>query len=222
MTVRSGAIAIVPALDEARFIAATVHAVAALDEVLSVIVVDDGSRDGTGERAADAGAYVIRRTRSDGKAAALTAGVSYADELGYGRSPVAFIDADVAGSASAVSALICPVLADETDLAIATPRGDDSPSRRIDRLARDGITKATGWTPKHPLSGHRCLSRAALDAALPFAPGFGVNVGMTIDVLRAGLRVSEVPVLLQHTPSGASPRHRLAHYADIRRALHRK
>ena len=70
------------------------------------------------------------------------------------------------------------------------------------RLARKGIEDLTGFEAKQPLSGMRCLSRAAFDSATPLARGWGVEVGLTVDVLLAGLRVEEVPCELHHRVSG--------------------
>lgn len=228
MPTRTGAVAIIPAKDEAQRIAQTVVALAGLDVVLSVIVIDDGSTDNTADVAGAAGAYVMRHPQSTGKAGAMTTGVEYADQLGYDQSPVLFADADLAATASALADLVHPVLADEADLTIATLPPQQSAgggSGRVVRLGREGIEAATGWTAKQPLSGQRCLNRAALEAATPFAPGWGVEVGMSIDVLQAGLRVVEVPVDLQHRVTGTDLRaklHRAAQYRDVRQALRRR
>jgi hypothetical protein len=69
-------------------------------------------------------------------------------------------------------------------------------------LARRGMARATGRTMAEPLSGQRAVRWEALPALLPFAPGFGVEVAMTIDALRAGLRVVEIEVDLHHNPTG--------------------
>ncbi len=89
-------------------------------------------------------------------------------------------------------------------------------------LSRRGIQQATGWTPTQPLSGMRCLTREAYEAALPLAAGWGVETALTIDLLAAGLRVQEVPCDLQHRVSGRDLRgqlHRAAQYRDVARAL---
>lgn len=54
------------------------------------------------------------------------------------------------------------------------------------KLAREGIARATGWTPTQPLNGQRCLTRVAFEAARPLAHGFGVETALTIDLLRRG------------------------------------
>jgi hypothetical protein len=69
-------------------------------------------------------------------------------------------------------------------------------------LARRGIANATGRRMSEPLSGQRAVRWEALPVLLPFAPGFGIEVAMTIDALRAGLRVVEVEVDLHHNPTG--------------------
>ena len=71
----------------------------------------------------------------------------------------------------------------------------------------------------------RCLTRAAFDAASPLARGWGVEVGLTVDVLRAGLRVVEVPCELHHRVSGRDWRgqlHRARQYRDVWLALVRR
>ena len=90
------------------------------------------------------------------------------------------------------------------------------------RLATKGIVRATGWTPTQPLSGQRCLTRELFDAVQPFARGFGVEVGLTIDALRHGARVVECPVPISHRVTGTGwrdQRHRARQYRDVWLAL---
>lgn len=228
MPVRHGVVAIVPAKDEAERISSTVRAVAALPHTMTVIVVDDGSADDTAALAADAGAYVSRHPHTMGKATAMATGVQYAQQLGYARSPVLFVDADLEDSAGAITPIVEPVLEGAADLTIANlpkQKTAGGGSGRVVRLARDGIERATGRRVEQPLSGQRCLNPAALEAALPFASGWGVEVGMTIDVLNAGLRVEEVPVELHHRVTGTDLRaklHRAAQFRDVWFALRRR
>jgi hypothetical protein len=93
------------------------------------------------------------------------------------------------------------------------------------RLARSGIEELTGFVAAQPLSGMRCLTRAAFDAASPLARGWGVEVGLTVDVLLAGLHVQEVPCELHHRVTGTDLRaqlHRAAQYRDVGLALARR
>lgn len=210
--------AIIPAKDEAERIAATVHAVRDLGA--EVVVVDDGSCDETARLARAAGATVVRHRRNRGKAAALTTGLA---QVGM-ADQVLFVDADLGESAEAVGVLVPPVADDEADMTIAVlpPQGPGGGHGFVVRLARNGIRRLTGWEATQPLSGMRCLNSAALQAGSPLAAGWGVEVGLTVDVLQAGLRVREVPCDLQHRVTGSDWRgqvHRAAQYRDVARAL---
>ena len=75
------------------------------------------------------------------------------------------------------------------------------------------------------LAGEADLAIADLPALLPFAPGFGVEVAMTMDALRAGLRVVEIEVDLHHNPTGkdlAGVLHRARQARAIARELTRR
>jgi glycosyltransferase involved in cell wall biosynthesis len=225
--------AVVPCKDEADRIAATVAAVRALPGIGRVVVVDDGSTDATAARAAAAGADVVSHARNRGKAAALVTGVARVRDLeraeGAG-SPAAllFVDGDLAESAANVGVLTDAVLAGEADMTIATlPAQLTAGGGRgfVVRLSRDGIERLTGFRPVQPLSGMRCLTPDAYTAASPLARGWGVETALTVDVLRAGLRVLEVPCELQHRVSGKDWRgqlHRAAQYRDVWWALVRR
>jgi glycosyltransferase involved in cell wall biosynthesis len=231
---RPGGLAVViPAKDEAERIATTVRAVLAIDGADLVVVVDDGSSDSTAAVAERAGARVIRHEQNRGKGAAMQTGalrVAALDPPSAEGRPRAllFIDADLGESAAAAGLLAEPVLAGEADMTIALIPPQASAgggSGRVVRLARKGIKKATGWTATQPLSGTRCLSRPAFEAARPLAPGWGVETGLTIDLITAGFRVIEVPCELHHRVTGSDlsgQLHRAAQYRDVWWALLRR
>lgn len=223
-------VVVIPAKDEAARIAATIRAARRLPGVATVVVVDDGSRDGTARIAAESGAEVVRHARNHGKADALMSGLGRMSALQQGGrvdpgAAVLFIDADLEDSAEAALPLVGPVVSREADLTIATlptQRAAGGGRGLVVGLARRGIETTTGWSPVQPLSGMRCLSPAAVAAAAPFARGWGVEVGMTIDVLEAGLVVIEVPCDLHHRVTGTDWRaqlHRAAQYRDVALAL---
>ncbi|MDO5739282.1 MAG: glycosyltransferase family 2 protein [Ornithinimicrobium sp.] len=222
---RSTVVAVVPAKDEEERIGATVAALQRVAEIGHIIVVDDGSTDQTAAVAEwVSGVDVVRHRRNLGKAAAMATGATRAAQLAPG-APVLFADADLQSSAGNLGVLAAPVLAGEADMTIAVlppQHGRAGGLGIVVKTAREGISRLTGWTPTQPLSGQRCLTREALDQAQPFAQGWGVEVGLTIDVMRAGGRVMEVPCLLQHRVTGrdlASQVHRARQLADVARAL---
>ncbi|HEV2640601.1 MAG TPA: glycosyltransferase [Actinocrinis sp.] len=221
---------VVPAFDEEARIAATVKAASSIEGVDLVVVVDDGSRDQTRRIAQEAGAVVVRHSRNRGKAAAMETGAEAvaAIEDREGRAQprlLLFLDADLESSAGNAGPLAGPVRSGAAGMTIAT-----LPPQKLAggghgfvvRLARDGIRGAVGFECRQPLSGQRCLSREAFEAARPLAYGFGVETGLTIDVLRAGIPVQEVEVEIHHRVTGsdlASQLHRAKQYRDVALAL---
>ncbi len=225
---------VVPAKDEAERITGTVEAARTLTGVDLVVVVDDGSTDDTAGMARAAGATVVAHRRNRGKAAAMTTGAAEvvratrseaADATGAVPHALLFVDADLEASAANLGVLIPPVLTGAADMTIAIlPAQQQAGGGRgfVVRLARRGVTALTGWTPTQPLSGMRCLSRGAFEAAQPLARGWGVEVGLTVDVLTQGLRVTEVPCELHHRVTGTdlwAQLHRARQYRDVWLAL---
>jgi glycosyltransferase involved in cell wall biosynthesis len=219
-----GAVVVVPAHDEQDRVATTVAAAARIPGIVAVVVCDDGSGDRTADAAIEAGARVVRHHRRRGKAAAMTTGAAEAARSGFPEVPLLFLDADLEDSAANAGPLVTPVLDGEVDMTIAVlpATGTGGGRGRVLRLAGTGIEQATGWRPSAPLSGQRCIRRDLFDAVQPLAAGFGVETGLTIDVLRRGGRVLECPVDLRHRVTGTSwadRRHRARQYAEVWRAL---
>lgn len=194
-------VALIPAFNEAERIAATVNAVRSLDGVTRILVIDDGSTDGTVERAREAGAEVIALPTNQGKGAALDAGYGAARD----SDVILLLDGDLGESASQASALLEPVLAGQADMTIARfPRPEGKAGfGLVMGLARFGIRTLGGdFDALAPLSGQRALTADAARACAPFAFGYGVEVALTIRALRAGLRIQEVPTTMTHAATG--------------------
>lgn len=190
----------IPARDEAARVAATVAAARRLTSVDEVVVVADGSTDGTPRRAREAGARVLTRPRPAGKGTALEAGV----DRSRPADVYVFLDGDLGESAGAAEALLDAVASGHADLAIGSlPRqARHGGFRLVKRFARAVVRGLSGYRPEEPLSGQRVLTREVLAAVRPLATGFGVEVAMTIDAVRAGFRVVEIPVDMEHEPTG--------------------
>jgi len=205
---------VIPAKNEADRIGATVRAAARVPGADLIVVVDDGSSDGTAAAAQQAGARVARHPRNRGKAAALETGaeavrlLESAQAESAGPQPVPhlllFLDADLGDSAAAAGPLAGPVRDGTADMTIAvfSSRVRKGGFGFVTAASGAGIERATGWRPAQPLNGQRCLTRAAFEAALPLAAGWGAETGLTIDLLRRGLRVTEVEVPLAHRATG--------------------
>jgi Glycosyl transferase family 2 len=221
---------VIPAKNEADRIGATVRAAAGLPGADLVVVVDDGSSDGTAAAAERAGARVVRHPRNRGKAAALETGaaaVALLESAGPGAAVphlLLFLDADLGDTAAQAGPLAEPVRSGTADMTIAifSSRVRQGGFGFVTAASGAGIERATGWRPAQPLNGQRCLTRAAFEAALPLAAGWGVETGLTIDLLRLGLRITEVEVPLAHRATGNDWRsqvHRARQLAGVAVAL---
>lgn len=220
---------VIPARNESDRIGATVQAAARVPGADLIVVVDDGSHDGTAAAAEHAGAIVLRHSRSRGKGAALETGTEAVRLLERNddhseRPYLLFLDGDLAESAGCAGALVEPVRRGQADMTVAvfTDRVRAGGHGFVIGLSGAGIRRATGWSPAQPLNGQRCLTRAAFEAARPLAAGWGVETGLTIDLLRQGFRVTEVEVPMAHRATGTdwqAQLHRARQFAGVARAL---
>ena len=212
-----------PAHNEEAHIATSVAAARTIPGVVDVIVIDDGSTDATATLAREAGARVTSLPRNAGKGAALNAGLGL---LGDESDCALLLDADVGETAAEGGRLLEPLLAGTADMVVGVPERPPGSGGfgLVKGLARRGIVRLGGsdFQPEAPISGQRALSRAALGAVTPFAHGYGAEVALTVRALRAGLRVTEVPVAMRHAATGRDLPgfvHRGRQFLDIWRTL---
>ena len=209
--------AIIPAHNEAARIADTVRAIQATHAFDDILVVDDGSDDSTAACAREAGARVMQLASNVGKGRALARGLTTVD-----ADVVAFIDGDLGESASIAADLVAPVRDGAADMTIAAPpAGRRSGFGLVEGFAAAGIRRLGGARMARPLSGQRAMRRSLIEPER-FAGRFGVEVGLTIDALRKGARVVEVPLGFTHAKTGknwAGFTHRARQGADVAAAL---
>jgi glycosyltransferase involved in cell wall biosynthesis len=217
-------IAIVAARDEADRIGATVSALRAALPAAEIWVADDGSTDGTAEAAMAAGARVVRRGVPHGKGGNMTAAAAAAlDGVPADANGIALVcDGDLGESAEALAGLVDAVAAERCDLAIAAFRSRVGGGFGIAlRFARWAIRSRSGYEAGAPISGQRAMRLEVLRTVLPFAAGYGMEVGMTVDAVRAGYRVAEIELDLEHRATGRTLggfAHRGAQLRDFVRA----
>jgi len=211
---------IIPAYNEADRIGDTVAAVLRFAGVREVVVVDDGSPDGTAQVATDAGASsVLVNEKNLGKGRSLMRGV----EASSG-GVLLFLDADLGDTASAAEALLPPVVSGDADMTIAVlPAAKKKGGFGfVLRTAAWGIRKCTGFEARAPISGQRAIRRKLLDELGGLADGYGIEFALTIDALHHGFRIQEVDVPFEHRETGrdlAGFMHRAKQLRQIARAL---
>jgi glycosyltransferase involved in cell wall biosynthesis len=201
----AGLAVIVAARNEADRIGETLAALRGALPGAALWVADDASTDGTAEAAMAAGAQVVSRGRPHGKGANVGAAAEAALSGEPAPDLVLLCDGDLGASAAALAPLVEPVERGECDLAVAAF------SRRVGGgfglalgFAGWAIRRRCGLETQAPISGQRALRTEVLRAVLPFARGYGMEVGMTIDAVRAGYRLREYELDLSHRATGRS------------------
>jgi hypothetical protein len=197
---------LVAARDEEGRVGRTVRELRRALPEAEVLVADDGSRDATADEAEDAGAIVLRLPRR-GKGQALSAA-----ERASPPGRLLLADADLRGD-------LRPLLDAGADVAVAAFANRQGGGFGLAKGAARALVRLLGGLDlREPLSGQRALSPAARAAAFPLAPGFGCEVRLTLDALRAGLSVAELELPLDHRPTGrdlAGFRHRGRQLGDL-------
>jgi glycosyltransferase involved in cell wall biosynthesis len=200
-------IVIVAARDEEQRIGATLEALWRAFPGARVLVADDGSRDRTSERAARAGAELVGSAgrRGRGKGGAMTAAARLVLPLAAGATAptIVLCDGDLGESAQTLRPLAEAVESGRCDLAVAGfARREGGGFGVAVGFARGAIRRLTGLELQAPISGQRALRGDLLPKLVPFAPGFGIEIGMTVDAARAGARVEEIELDLSHRATG--------------------
>ncbi|MGI6705493.1 MAG: glycosyltransferase family 2 protein [Clostridia bacterium] len=214
--------AIIPAYNEEERIGMTIKSLHNISEIDQVIVVDDGSNDQTGKIAQGLKAQVIRLNKNRGKAFALLKGYEWAN-----GDILLFVDGDLGQCAVELRHLIEPVRNGEADITIAKfPETEKKAGFGFAKgLASWGVERITGVRISCVLSGQRAVLRDKLQESFLMYKGFGVETGMTIDLILSGCRFKEVPLALSHRESGRDIKgfiHRYKQFLDILSVVYQK
>jgi glycosyltransferase involved in cell wall biosynthesis len=216
-------VVIVAAQNEVERIGAALDALSAVLPGARLMVADDASTDGTQAEAMRYGAWLISRRRPHGKGGNVTAAAEAAVGEFDGDATALLCDADLAQSAGELVPLVETVQTGRCDLAIgrfANPKGGGFGFTL--GYARRAVERLCGARLDAPLSGQRAMRVSTLRELIPFADGWGVETGMTIDAIRLGKRVAEIELPLSHRVTGRTPAgflHRARQLRDIRRAV---
>jgi glycosyltransferase involved in cell wall biosynthesis len=201
---------IVTAYNEAARIGATLDALGRAFPNALVFLADDGSIDATSLLAREGGAQVVRSERMIGKGDAATPAayeaLRHARAVAGEKDPESIFllcDADLGESAVELGKLVGTVRQGDADMAVAAfaTRVGGGVGVAV-AFARWAIRRRCGLAMRAPISGQRALRASVLADVLPFAAGFGMEIGMTIDASRAGHHVSEIELDLSHRATG--------------------
>lgn len=171
-----GVTVIIPAYNEEKYLGGVLKPLQEVSEITQIIVVSDGSTDGTVEVAQMMGVEIIELKENLGKGGAMAEGLKAARE-----EVILFLDADLIGlQPEHIYNLLNPVLNDETDMSIGIFEGG--------RLITDMAQILAPF-----LSGQRCLKKKWLVQFEDMdKSGFGVEAALTAFAEEQGIRISEI------------------------------
>lgn len=201
-------VVLIPAYREASRIGDVVREVRAQQLPVDVVVVDDGSDDGTGDEAEAAGATVLRHPYNLGYGSALHTGYCFAARQGYQR--VLQMDADGQHEAAMLPRLLAALDAG-ADVVLGSRYLDGAPPatsgmRKLGTaLFRSIASRWTGVPITDPTSGFQGLSARALYTVVHDGyPEDYPDTDVLVEHTRAGLRIVEVPVRMHPRRGGLS------------------
>ncbi len=202
-------VAVVPAYREERAIAGVVAGIRAFDPRIDVVVIDDGSPDGTAAAAAAAGAAVVRLPFNLGIGAAVQTGFRYALERGYDIA--VRLDGDGQHDPGELAKLLSTLAAGDADVVTGSRFVGAERAYRPPLARRIGIvwfarlvSLLTGNRVTDTTSGFQALNRRGIALLAEEYPTDYPEVEATLLLLRSGLRLREVQVRMLEREHGTS------------------
>jgi glycosyltransferase involved in cell wall biosynthesis len=203
-------VAIVPALNEEHTIGSVIAELRSFDPGLDIVVVDDGSVDGTARVARGAGARVLRLPFNLGIGGAVQTGFRFAFEHGYDIA--VRVDGDGQHDPSQLGLVLDPVLNGDADIAVGSRFTDvtasgyrSSRSRRIGiRLLAWVVSRIVGRRVTDTTSGFQAVNRNGIALFARDYPHDYPEVEATVMVFRHRLELVEVPVQMRERGGGRS------------------
>ncbi len=178
-------IAIIPALNESAHLGSVLSTLPGV--ITKVIVVDDGSTDGTGTLAQKQGAYVIRHEHSQGYDASLNEGFVHAQQLG--ADIFVTFDADGEHHPEDIAAVLAPILASQADIVVGTRPTLMHAAEKIFALYTTLRFKVAD-----PLCGLKAYTRDVYERVGAFDTVHSIGTELMIRGKRAGFRLMAVPI----------------------------
>lgn len=206
-----GAVVVIPTYNEAENIERLIGAIHEVSPALDVVVVDDCSPDGTGDRAAAIeGVHVIRRAGKMGLGTAYVAGFRYALDKNYAR--IGGMDADFSHDPARLPALFD--LLDEYDVGVGSryiPGGGTRNwglhRRALSRSANAFARFMLGLSAKDVTSGYRSYRREVLESIemdILASHGYSFLVELLYRCVQKGFSVGETPIIFEDRTHGTS------------------
>ena len=210
---------IIPAYNEENSIKCIIDELLNLNYIDRILVVDDGSKDKTALISALEGADVISLPCNKGKAFAMKRGYEAME-----TNILIFLDGDIIEGTDQLIELIKPICEQRAEAVIA--RLPMTPGKGgfglVKALASKGMWYLTGQTYSSVLSGQRAILRNILRPEFFEYKGFGIEFGMTLDMISNNTRILEVDINMRHNVTGRDLKgfiHRYRQFSDILKVI---
>jgi len=201
---------IIPAFQAAATIRDIVSQVLAAIPAARIIIVDDGSTDGTGDAGRATGVTLATHPRNRGKGAALRTGIARACDAG--ADVIVTLDADGQHAPADIPRLLEPIEKKQADLVLgARARSSTMPaSRRLTNwMSATLASRIGGQAVTDAQTGFRAFTREVAERVRPAGDRYEFEANFLLDALRAGFRVASVEV-----PTIYGPRSHFRSWSD--------
>ena len=200
-------IALIPAYNEAARVGEVVAE--ARRHVDEVVVIDDGSGDGTAAAAEKAGARVLRHEQNRGKGGAIATALDY-----FGRSDAEFavlLDADGQHDPSEIAKFVETADREKADIVVGNRMGDTGDMPVVRRLTNEFTSWVTSKLARQRIPdsqcGYRLLRRSVLEDLRLSTVRFETETEMLIEAARAGHKIISIPIRTIYETGHASHVH---------------
>lgn len=216
---------VMPAFNEVERIEKTLTPLLELEDISEIIVVDDGSTDQTPLVVSKLPKVkLISLGQNYGKGKALAIGTEEAIKHG---DIIVFLDADLMESSREAHKLILPLVKGEAEVTIAKfpPSQKKGGFGLVKLLIFLGQKIHTGKSISSALSGQRAMKKEVLQSINLLDSGYGIELAMTIDLLKKGFQLKEIPVEMTHHETGrdlAGFKHRGKQFVQIFKVIIKK
>lgn len=199
MCQKNKVVAIIPAYNEENKIEDTIKELKKIKLINEIIVVDDGSRDNTYEKAIKSGVNVVKLDKNHGKGYAIKTGLSNTN-----ASYIVLLDGDLGKTSNEVEKLLLPVLNKECDFTIARFKNTNKKGGFgfVKKIAKLGVYFYTKIKIDSTLSGQRVYKIEVLKSMDYIPNNYGIEVAMTIQALKKNYILKEVDVDMKHNETG--------------------
>ena len=210
---------IIPAYNEADIIDKTLKNLS-FDWINEIIVVNDGSRDDTRNYIKKYPVKLIDFKKNKGKGKDVEKALKQVE-----GDIIVLIDADLGCSVKEIKKLVKPIINGKADITIANIPVKKGGVGLVRTLADRGLQYISGHKMRAPLSGQRAFRCQLIDTVLPLSSGFGLEIGMDLDLINSKYQVREIDCDFKHKTTGHSIKgylHRGRQFLAILKTLWKK